>query len=70
MRQIGLGGVAVLAVPERVDAEHLQVDAHAVHRGEARRELLLDLQKVLGHAFTGGSTLLASSPIRSIAAWK
>ena len=46
----GFGRVAVLLVPVGVDAQHLQVDAHAVHRVEARGHLRVHLQKVLGHA--------------------
>ena len=56
----------VLAVPGRVDAEHLHVDALLVHRLHA----LSTTMKCSGMPFTGGSTPLACSPIRSIASWK
>ena len=41
------GGVAVLAVPERIDGEHLHVDRHRIHG----REALLDDDEVLLGAF-------------------
>ena len=42
-----LGGVAVLAVPERIDRQHLHVDRHRVHF----LETLLDDDEMLLHAF-------------------
>ena len=45
------GSIAIFFVPERIDAEHLQVDAHAVHGLETRGELLTDLQEMLRHTF-------------------
>ena len=46
-----LGGLAVLFVPKGIDAQHLQVDAHAVHGFEAGVQLLRHLQEMLRHTF-------------------
>src|SRR5205814_2953076 len=53
------GGVAVLAVPERIYGEYLHVDRHRVHF----LQTLFMTMKCSGSPFTGGSTLSAASPI-------